>query len=325
MRVGIIGLGNVSVMHINALKNTQEDLVAFCDIDIEKCKKANELYNLNCHIYTSYKEMLDCENLDSVHICTPHYLHCEMICECLQRNINVLCEKPLAISYNQLSTIKENVLKSKATLGVCFQNRYLKTTKYIKEFFKDKKVISGAANCFWLRDKKYYESGDWRGKKETEGGGVMINQAIHTLDLLQYICGMPKKVVAYTSNISLKGVIDVEDTAFGRFVFDDGNFIISATNSSNYTYPAQVMFHSQGDTVNLCDDNVLLNGNIVVSKDDITTMGKKVWGYGHELLINDFYSCLRNNKKFPIDFFEGEKTVKLVLAMYKSNGEEVDI
>lgn len=325
MRVGIIGLGNVSVMHINALINKGENIVSLCDIEKEKCTLAKEKYNLNCNIYENYIDMIENENLDSVHICTPHYLHCEMVCACLDRNINVLCEKPLCISYEQLDVIEKSVKSSSGKLGVCFQNRYLETVKFAKDFFKDKKITSGCASCFWMRDKAYYDSGAWRGKKATEGGGVMINQAIHSLDLLQYICGMPDKVTAYISNISLKDVIEVEDTAFGRFTFDGGNFIICATNSASYTYSNKYMFHSDDDTLEIIENNVLINGKPYLNKGYEFNHGKKAWGYGHEILISEFYDCLKTEKHFPIDFDEGSKAIKLVLAMYNSSGKEIKI
>ena len=325
MRVGIIGLGSVSVMHISALIKRHEDIVCICDINIEKCKTSIEKYNLKCAIYTDYIKMLNEEHLDVVHICTPHYLHCEMVCECLKRDINVLCEKPLAISYSGLDKIEEYKRKTKATLGICFQNRYSESVKIAKDYFKDKIVTSASASVFWSRDKEYYQNDAWRGKKETEGGGVMINQAIHTLDILKYVCGMPTKVIANISNVSLKGIIDVEDTAFGRFTYDNGIFVISATNSSSYTFPNQIMFHSDGNTLIIADDNIILNGKPYLEGQNKDLIGKHAWGYGHEYLINDFYDCLINNTKFSIDFDEGASTLRLVLAMYESNGNEIEI
>ena len=207
-------------------------------MDSEKRQKVNAEFGLNAEEYSDYNALLASGKVDVVHVCTPHYLHAEIICTALGANIHVLCEKPLAINFEQLNAIEKAVNNSSATLGVCFQNRYNASVLYLKEFFKDKKIIAATANLVWNRGKDYYSSAKWRGKKQYEGGGVMINQAIHTLDLLQWFCGMPESVIAHCSNNSLKNVIDVEDTAFGCFTLKNGgNFIINATNSAASCFP----------------------------------------------------------------------------------------
>ena len=243
MRVGIIGLGSIAPMHVNALLDCGQEIVAVCDVEIEKCRKIKEQFkdawSQECCVaeYTDYKKMLREAQLDSVHICTPHYLHAEMICEALSLNINVLCEKPLAITFEQFDAIEQAVKSSSAQLGVSFQNRYNPTVLKMKEFLRGKTISSGTASLVWQRDAAYYASGAWRGKMATEGGGVMINQAIHSLDMLQHICGMPKTMIATVANHSLQGIIDVEDTAFGIFKMENGsNFTISATNASTHSY-----------------------------------------------------------------------------------------
>ena len=326
MRVGIVGLGAISPLHIRAILKYGQKITAICDVDPEKRQKVNAEFGLNAEEYSDYNALLASGKVDAVHVCTPHYLHAEIICMALGANIHVLCEKPLAINFEQLKAIEKAVNNSSATLGVCFQNRYNASVLYLKEFFKDKEIIAATANLVWQRDEKYYASGAWRGKKQYEGGGVMINQAIHSLDLLQWFCGMPESVVAHCSNNSLKNVIDVEDTAFGRFTLKNGgNFIINATNSAASCFPIVLMFQSKTDAVELSGDNLIVNGKFVTKSDGAPIFGKEEWGVGHDKLIREFYNCLENGKKFPIDFYEASKTVKLILKMYQSNGEKVNI
>ena len=326
MRVGIIGLGAISPLHIRAILDRGQKITAICDVDSEKRQKVNAEFGLNAEEYGDYNALLASGKVDVVHVCTPHYLHAEIICAALGANIHVLCEKPLAINFEQLNDIEKAVKNSSATLGVCFQNRYNASVLYLKEFFKDKEIIAATANLVWNRGKDYYSSAKWRGKKQYEGGGVMINQAIHTLDLLQWFCGMPESVIAQCSNNSLKNVIDVEDTAFGRFTLKNGgNFIINATNSAASCFPIVLMFQSKTDEVELSGDNLIVNGKFVTKSDGTPTFGKEEWGVGHDKLIKEFYNCLENGKKFPIDFYEASKTVKLILKMYQSNGEKVNI
>lgn len=326
MRVGIIGLGAISPLHVRAILKYGQKITAICDVDSEKRQKVNAEFGLNAEEYGDYNALLASGKVDVVHVCTPHYLHAEIICAALGANIHVLCEKPLAINFEQLNAIEKAVNNSSATLGVCFQNRYNASVLYLKEFFKDKEIIAATANLVWNRGKDYYSSAKWRGKKQYEGGGVMINQAIHSLDLLQWFCGMPETVIAHCSNNSLKNVIDVEDTAFGRFTLKNGgNFIINATNSAASCFPIVLMFQSKTDAVELSGDNLIVNGKFVTKSDGAPIFGKEEWGVGHDKLIKEFYNCLEKGEKFPIDFYEGSKTVKLILKMYESNGEKVNI
>ena len=326
MRVGIIGLGAISPLHIRAILNRGQKITAICDVDSEKRQKVNAGFGLNAEEYGDYNALLASGKVDVVHVCTPHYLHAEIICAALGANVHVLCEKPLAINFEQLNDIEKAVKNSSATLGVCFQNRYNASVLYLKEFFKGKEITAATANLVWQRDEKYYASGAWRGKKQYEGGGVMINQAIHSLDLLQWICGMPETVIAHCSNNSLQGVIDVEDTAYGLFSLKNGgNFVINATNAAKNCFTIISMFHAGDDTVELSGDNLIVNGKFVTKSDGAPIFGKEEWGVGHDKLIKEFYNCLENGKKFPIDFYEASKTVKLILKMYQSNGEKVNI
>lgn len=326
MRVGIIGVGAIAPIHINALKMVGHPIVALCDVDTTRCIKANKEFSLSANIYENYKEMLGCEKLDVIHICTPHFLHAEMICECLHRNIHVLCEKPLAINEKQLSQIEQSVHTSDAQLGVCFQNRFNASVLYIKDYLKDKEITAASANLIWDRNAKYYAEGAWRGTWSQEGGGVMINQAIHGLDLLQWLCGMPESVTALTANFTLKNVIEVEDTAIGVFKMKNGGrFVINATNAASFCFPIYYMFRAGAHTVELTAENIIIDGKMITKSDGLPIFGKEVWGAGHVTLIKNFYKCLASGEKFSIGFDEGEKTIKLILAMYRSNGREIKI
>ena len=326
MRVGIIGLGAISPLHIRAILDRGQKITAICDVDAEKCKKINAEFNLGAKEYSDYNQMIDSGEVDVIHVCLPHYLHSEVICKALSKGIHVLCEKPLAINFEQLNDIEKAVKNSSATLGVCFQNRYNASVLYLKDFFKGKEITAATANLVWQRDEKYYASGAWRGKKQYEGGGVMINQAIHSLDLLQWFCGMPETVIAHCSNNSLQGVIDVEDTAYGLFSLKNGgNFVINATNAAKNCFTIISMFHAGDDTVELSGDNLIVNGKFVTKSDGTPIFGKEEWGVGHNNLIREFYNCLEKGEKFPIDFYEASKTVKLILKMYESNGKKINI
>ena len=184
-RVALVGCGSISGNHLGGILAAGQTVCALCDIDPAQAKKKAEKFGLTeAEIYTDYTEMLDCEKPDAVHICTPHYLHAPMIIEALGRNIHVLCEKPLCISIEQLEKIREAAGISSAQLGVCHQNRWKPSMKELRRLAQV--GVKGAfGSVVWNRDEDYYKSGAWRGSWAEEGGGVMINQALHTLDLLQ--------------------------------------------------------------------------------------------------------------------------------------------
>ena len=324
MKIAVIGLGAIGPSHVDGIKRCGQEIVALCDIVKERCEKANKDYSLKAEIYTDYKKMLDEEKLDAVHICTPHYLHAEMVVECLKHNINVLCEKPLAISYGQLDEIEKAVVSSTAQLGVCQQNRYNYATRKAKEYFKGEEIISAVGTLTWNRDRNYYLSGEWRGKKGTEGGGVVINQALHTLDLLQYFCKMPNSCIGHTFNDRLKDVIEVEESAFATYDFSGGRFVFQATNSSSVSFPVTISLTSKTKQATIVGNGIIINDEFHTQSEDLK-FGKTEWGTGHAPLIKDFYDCLQSGRKFPIDFYEGQKAVKLILALYKSDGKEIEI
>ena len=316
MRVAVIGLGSVGQVHVKVIQELQSDLVAVCDIDEDK----HSVYKgIKC--YTDYLNMLDEQNPDVVHICTPHYLHTEMIVESLRRNINVLCEKPLCIKEEDIPLILTAEQNSKAQLGVCFQNRYNPSTLFAKEYLKDKNIISAHARLMWRRDKDYYAQGGWRGSKEKEGGGVLINQALHTIDLLQYFMGMPKTVIGWCGNLALQGVIDTEDTAM-LICRGEKEFSLMASNTALQNNPVEIIIKTDVNVMRLFSNGVYINEDFYDCRSLDAVYGKQVYGSGHCPLIRDFYDCIKNGKKFPIDGKEAAKALRIVLTAYDSQGVE---
>lgn len=319
LRTAIIGLGVIGKVHYEVLQKQGEEIVALCDVDVEKLTPYEGVKK-----YTDYQKMLDEEKIDVVHICTPHYLHVEMVVYALKRDINVLCEKPLCIREEEIDEILGAERGSKGQLGVCFQNRYNRSSLFVKDYLKDKKIDSAEGVLRWHRDEKYYRSAPWRGKRSTEGGGVLINQAIHTLDLLQWIVGMPSEVCGKTENRSLMGVIEVEDTVRADY-FGERDFSLFATNTAPVDQPAELTFSTADERIVVTPESVSVNGTDVDLDVDLGWYGKRSYGNGHEKLIADFYDCLRTGRRFLIDGEEGAKAVRCVLATYRSHGERTKI
>lgn len=326
-RVALVGCGVISEKHIKSILAAGQTVVALCDVVPEKARTLAAATGISdAAFYTDYEKMLDEVRPDIVHVCTPHDLHASMTVAALDRGIHVLCEKPLAVSEEQLRAILEAERKSTALLGVCHQNRYEPNMRRLKETVGKQTPVGGYANVIWKRDAAYYASAAWRGTKAHEGGGVLINQALHTLDIMQWVCGMPTHVTAHVSNDFLKNEIEVEDTAACTFEGENGiRWQFFATTSGTADFPVQLNLRlASGELVEAQNHQFTVDHRIL-SGDDDAGAGKWVWGNGHEALIADFYRHVRENQPFWLNGAEGAKVVRLILAAYRSDGKRVTV
>lgn len=320
MKTAIIGVGVIGNVHLGILLDKGIVPVAICDVDESRTAKYPQI-----KAYTDYKEMLDKEKPDVVHICTPHYLHAEMTIYALERNINVLCEKPLCMNREEIELVLKAEEKSSAQLAVCFQNRYIPRSIFVKEYLADKKAVKGYASLVWYRGADYYNSAEWRGTKKYEGGGVLINQAIHTLDLLNEFMGGFDELVASCSNLSLQGIIEVEDTAALSLYGEGKQATFIATNANPFGKEIEItLILDNGDVLEMVGDELKINGK-ARSFANSTYYGKACYGMGHAPLIADFYDCVKTGRKFAIDGKEGAKALRIVLAAYDSDGQRIKI
>lgn len=321
-------------MHLTALNdNPDTDIVAVADIKPERADEAAKKYGARA--YYDFDELLKNEKLDAVHICTPHYLHTDMALKALDMGINVLTEKPCSVSADEVETLRKAQKESGLQVGICFQNRFNNCVKRAKDIISGGslgKILSIRAFVTWSRGEDYY-SDDWHGTLDKECGGVLINQSIHTLDLIQYFGGKAKKVTAHVSNDHLKGIIEVEDNASVIMELESGiTAIMYATTaySENSEVFIEILFENgklrlEGDRLYSID----ADGNITEAceRPEAVYHGQSYWGVGHSILINDYYDCLKTGRKFEIDAFEGGNAAKTILACYDSSesGKSVEI
>ena len=283
----------------------------------------------NAGIYTSLDEMLEETKLDVLHICLPHYLHVKAAETAIENGVNVFMEKPPALTKDEFQTLKKKVQETKLSVGVCFQNRYNESVLEACSILKSGSMgkIKGArAFVTWSRDTDYYTRDRWHGSKSTEGGGVLINQAIHTLDLLTQFMGKPLKVEAEVKNYHLKSVIDVEDTVESYIEFENGPACFFATNA--YVEDAPVLLEI------VCEKGkIRLEGNelFVMRKNETKVryhyeekpcLGKAYWGSSHGKCISDYYACLESRKKYQNDLESTEKVFLLTMDIYESAGTD---
>ena len=269
-------------------------LTAVCDTDPGRLAAATAAYS--CQGYSDYEKMLIAQRPDVVHICTPHHLHADMAIRCLEQNINVLLEKPVATTVVDAAAVAEAADRSSAIFGVCFQNRYNPTSHRLREILGSKQfgtVHSALASVIWSRDAAYYRHREWRGRWATAGGGVLINQAIHTLDLLQWYLGEPKDVRGSASTLLLPEPIEIEDTASVVMTHADGRrSVFFATNTYSDNEPITIELRTERATLRLHTDLTVVHpdGTQELLVEQQERHGEKAyWGASHGLLIDDFY------------------------------------
>ncbi|MDD4000397.1 MAG: Gfo/Idh/MocA family oxidoreductase [Bacilli bacterium] len=322
MKAAIIGTGAIAPIHLQGILDAGGEIVALCDIERTKAEALKKKFNLQAKIYSDYLEMYASEEIEVVHICTPHHLHAKMTIAALKDNINALVEKPLCLNLEELKDIKETLNYSKAKLGVCFQNRYLPSNIFAHELLGNEEIYEARGKVIWNRDQAYYAQAPWRGKWETSGGGAMINQAIHTLDLMLWFCGMPESLQGKIEN----HLQDIEVETRAEFKMT-GKYQAKfyATNDCVKNYPIELEIESKNYFIKIIGKEIYVNNCLQELPNPGQSRGKEYWGAGHQYLIKDFYDSILLQKDFSIGIEEAEKALKIIWALYKCNGKEIRI
>ena len=328
-RVALVGCGSISRNHLAALSAMNNiSIVALCDVKRERAELRATENQLQCAIYDDYETMLNSENLDAVHITTPHYLHAPMAKLALLKNINVFLEKPMCISVEEINDLLEIEKKSEGRITICFQNRYNPATLAARKIADDDGgVISAYGTVIWERDEKYYTDSGWRGAYSTEGGGVMINQAIHTIDLLCQFLGNPLSVCATKANHHLKNIIEVEDTCEGVIKFEDGkSACFYATTAFSGYDSTNVFLITKNHKIELRNNRLYVDSEpVAVGSEKETYLTKACYGNSHATLIERFYSALEDGTDMPVSLESASYALRILLAAYKSGDQELTL
>ncbi len=334
-KVCIVGCGAISSVHANAVKNSENaELYAVCDINKERAQKLGKKYDVR--IFDDFDEVLSCSEIDSVHICTPHYLHANMTIKALESGKYVVLEKPAAMNLSELKRLILADEKHKGKLSLILQNRTNSVTVKLIDELKTNdcgKLLGSKAFLTWNRDSAYYAQDAWRGKWATEGGGVMINQAVHILDLLCLLSGGVSSVKATMTNKSLSGIIEVEDTADALFTLKNGaKAVLYATNAYSFSSPINIELNFENITYRYADSFLykIEKGKMpeIIADDKVKVKWKNYWGSGHQSAINAFYDAISGKNSDYITLNDGLNSAKALFAMYesaKNNGLEIKI
>ena len=323
LKIAVIGLGDVSSIHLAAInQHPNAELVAVCDIDITR----KEIIP-GVNFYSDYEDMLESEELDCVHICLPHFLHYPVTRACVEKGIHVFQEKPLALNTKEglaLARLEEEHKDVK--INICFQNRFNETVEMLQSMIENGEYgsIQGIKGIVaWARPKSYYEVKPWRGKQKYAGGGVMINQSIHTLDLLQLLGGEIDSIRGSIEQLLDYGV-EIEDTATARIQFKNGAkgfFFATNANVNNSSVELEVIFDNQKLTIK---DSILYkedeDGKKVEIMEDTKMPGSKFYyGASHLKLIDKFYKCIVENTQDYVHVKDALPSIQMIDAIVQSS------
>lgn len=334
MKYALIGCGRISINHIEAAIENNLEIVGICDIREDRMKEAKEKHPQIESVteYTDYIEMIKKEKPELVAIATESGKHAKIALDCLDLGVNLIIEKPIALSLSDADKIIEKAEEKKLKVCACHQNRFNKAIQTLRDAVEDNRfgrIFNGTANIRWNRNKSYYEHANWRGTWEQDGGALM-NQCIHCIDLLYWMMGSEiDEVCAFTDNFN-HDYIEVEDLGVAILKFKNGSFgIIEGTTN---VYPKNLE-----ETLTLFGEKGTVQvGGTSVNKINIWKIGeddeqkvieesyvehKNVYGVGHSYVYADMISAITKGTKLYVDAVAGKKALELVLAIYKSAHE----
>ena len=334
LKVAVIGCGNISVMHLEAIVALEEsELVAVCDIKPDRAEQTAERYGVKA--YTDYKQMFECERLDAVHLCLPHYLHVPVAIDAFKAGINVLSEKPMSIKYEDALLAVEAAEQYGVKYGVIFQCRYNTPSMLVKQRVCDGSL--GAVKCgrttlTWYRPDNYYDGSDWKGTWDKEGGGVVIDQAIHSLDLANWIIDSePVEIQSSLHNRNHKCMI-VEDSAEGLIKYKNGALLsFYAMNNYLIDEPIEIRLLCENGKATFSYDKAVIEYNDgrvetvhnMPQKIVSYSGGKDYWGTQHAVQIRQFYRSVLGLEKLEISGREALKIQSIVCKIYNNNDNKL--
>ncbi len=345
VKTGVIGCGKVGHFHAKAYsKLAESEFCAVFDVQLERAEIFAKEYGVRA--FDSIKKMVDETGVEAVSICTPHPVHCQPAVEAADLALNVAVEKPLSSSLDDCDRIIRSVTKA-GTIGttIC-QRRFYPPSMRIRNAIDEGKLgkpILGTVNMLGWRDMAYYKSDPWRGTWKGEGGGVLVNQAPHQLDLLLWYMGEVEELFGYWDTLNHPD-LEVEDTAIACIKFKNGalgNIVVS--NSQNPALFGNVRIHGEnGASVGVQTDGgaMFIAGVSAITEppvNDIWTINGEneklsVWKredadffstidslyYFHRQQLGDFLRAIIEKRSPLITLEDGRRTVELFTAIYRS-------
>jgi UDP-N-acetyl-2-amino-2-deoxyglucuronate dehydrogenase len=335
VRTGLIGCGRIAVTHAIALDQLQEaEFVACCDSDEVRAREMAAAHNVP-HVFNNVDTLLNSELVDAVLVCTPHPSHEAIVVAAARAGVHVLCEKPVSITLEATDRMIEETAKAGVQFGVIFQRRFWPAAQRIRTALDEGKlgnVTLGECSVRIHRNQEYYALDPWRGKWATEGGGVLMNQAVHSFDHFQWFMGKPVEVYGRYATLKHGAYIDVEDTVAATVVFENGALgVIQAASTFNKPdFGFRVSVHGDnGSTVSVWElpesqqgvnDIWTIPGEeslrVMWEEEDKDKPGFPLF---HILQIQEFLQSVAAGRAPAITGSDARNSLELILAIYESS------
>lgn len=332
----IIGCGRVAINHVYAFNCWKKKIKICCDIDVMKAEKFATKYNIK-HYTNNINEILEDDEIDTVSICTDHGSHYNLTMQALKHKKNVIVEKPIALKVEDAMEMVDFAKKNGLILMAISQHRYDKLINEInlllnKDLFGNIAVINAFLQC--SKDDEYYLGSGWRGTMVKEGGSSLINQAIHTLDLLIYFFDRPKCLFTKKKTIKFTNKIETEDTLVSLLEFKNGAIgAFTTTNCSIINWKSYIEIVGTNGSISFTTGHPikLINFKLNVENEaEIKTKLQKIqdeieplppsqsyYGISHKYQILDFLNAVYNNKRLRMLPEAAVKTLATVLDIYQ--------
>ncbi len=343
MRYALIGCGRIATNHMKAALNNQLEIVAVCDILPSKMEELLSKHDLEKDAaikrYTDYKEMIQEMNPELVSIATESGIHAEIALYCIDHGVNVIIEKPMAMSMEDADEIIRRSKEKGVKVSACHQNRFniaIQELRKAVESGRFGKLSHGTIHVRWNRGPQYYEQASWRGTWEQDGGALM-NQCIHGIDLLRWMMGDEIEEIYGVTRQRFHDYLEAEDVGLAVVKFKNG--AIGTIEGTTNVYPKNLeetlyLFGEKG-TVKVGGTST---NNIDVwdfedeTDADVRNKGlqeqtSNVYGNGHTSLFADVIDAIENDRNPYVDAVAGRNALEVVLAIYKSqkDGEIVKL
>lgn len=329
-RFAIVGAGVISEHHARAISaHPEAELVAVSDVHEAKAREFAEKYG-GARVYQDYEEMLRADDIDAVTVCTPSGMHSAVTIAAAECGKHVLCEKPLDIRKEAMDAMIHACRKHHVKLSAVFQKRTTQIAAAVRKALQEEKLgklVLGDVYMKYYRSREYYASAGWRGTWQWDGGGALMNQGVHGVDLLLHLMGDVDSVFAYAA--PLVHEIEVEDTAIAAVKYKNGAFgVIQGTTS---VYPGMDMrMELHGDRGSIIfNDHGFQMWKFEAGDEAAPSIDEPSgpFGDGYVILIDDLIRSVRENRDPLITGESARKAVDLVLAIYESarTGREVKL
>lgn len=339
IRIAIVGTGNIANAHVQAYLQFPErcHIAYLVDIVPEKARRMREKYGLDAEVMDDHQALLPLQDIDLVDVCTPPYVHAQISINCLRSGKNVVCEKPMAASLEECDQMLRARDESGKRLSIIAQNRFRQPIRNLKALLDS--GLAGPVRCaqvdsFWWRGHCYYDLW-WRGAWEKEGGGCTLNHAVHHIDMLLWMMGLPQRVTSVLANTAHDNA-EVEDLSVSILQYPGALAQLTAS-VVHHGEEQQLVFQCEKAKLaapfscyaSLSMGNGFPQRNEALEKEiaDFAAALPPIRYEGHTGQLENVLTALEQNAPVAIGGEDGRRTIELITAVYKSGatGETVSL